>query len=69
MKFTEAKLEETFIKLLGIEGYSHKFGNTIIRTIDEVVIEADLKNYLKTRYKDEGITDSEIQTILLQPGG
>src|SRR5690554_6420137 len=66
MKFTEAKLEETFIELLGIEGYSHTFGNTIIRTIDEVVIEADLKNYLKTRYKDEGITDSEIQTIHLQ---
>ena len=29
-KFTEAKLEETFIELLEIEGYPHALGNTIV---------------------------------------
>ena len=66
MKFTEAKLEETFIELLGIEGYPHSFGNTIVRSVDEVLIEADLQKYLKARYHKENITDAEIQTILLQ---
>lgn len=66
MKFTEAKLEETFIELLEIEGYPHTFGNTISRSVDEVLIEADLHSYLKTRYSKEGITDGEINTILLQ---
>lgn len=66
MKFTEAKLEETFIELLGIEGYPHTLGNTIQRTVDEVLIEADLYTYLKERYSAKGITDAEIKTILLQ---
>jgi type I restriction enzyme R subunit len=66
MKFTEAKLEDTFIELLGIEGYPHTLGNTIQRTVDEVLIESDLHTYLKKRYSAEGITDAEIKTILLQ---
>ena len=36
------------------------------RSVDEVLIEADLHSYLKTRYSKEGITDAEIHTILLQ---
>lgn len=66
MKFTEAKLEETFIELLEIEGYPHSLGNTIVRSVDEVLIEADLREYLKARYHNENITDTEIHTILLQ---
>lgn len=66
MKFTEAKLEETFIELLDIEGYPHSLGNTISRSVDEVLIEADLRAYLKARYHKENITDGEITTIILQ---
>lgn len=66
MKFTEAKLEETFIELLGIEGYPHTLGNTISRSVDEVLIEADLHAYLKARYQKEHITNAEINTIILQ---
>ena len=66
MKFTETKLEETFIELLEIEGYPHALGNTISRSVDEVLIEADLHSYLKARYSKEGITEAEINTILLQ---
>ena len=50
MKFTEAKLEQAFIELLGNEGFPHFLGNTISRADDEVLIEEDLKNYLLNRY-------------------
>ena len=46
MKFIEAKLEQTFIELLGNEDFPHYLGNTISRADDEVLIEEDLKNYL-----------------------
>ena len=45
MKFTEAKLEQAFIEILGNEDFPHFLGNTIPREVDEVLIEADLKNF------------------------
>ncbi len=66
MKFTEAKLEQAFIKLLGNEGFSHFLGNTISRADNEVLIEEDLKNYLLNRYKKEQLTEIETQSIILQ---
>jgi type I restriction enzyme R subunit len=45
-KFTEEKLEQAFIELLGQENYPHHLGNTISRTEDEVLIEEDLREYL-----------------------
>ena len=42
MKFTEEKLERAFTELLEQEGYQHRLGNTIVRSADEVLIEADL---------------------------
>jgi len=66
MKFTEAKLEQTFIALLENEGFPHCLGNTISRADDEVLIEEDLKNYLLSRYKKEQLTGIETQSIILQ---
>lgn len=66
MKFTEAKLEEVFIELLGNEAYPHFLGNTITRNSDEVLIEEDLKAFLLNKYKSEGLTITEVQSIILQ---
>lgn len=66
MKFTEAKLEQAFIELLGNEDFPHFLGSTIARTEDEVLIEDDLKNYLLNRYKTEKLTEIEAQSIILQ---
>jgi type I restriction enzyme R subunit len=66
MKFTEAKLEKAFTELLGNENFPHKLGITIPRAADEVLIEADLKNYLLNKYYAEGITITEIKSIILQ---
>lgn len=63
-KFTEEKLELAFIELLGNQGISYQFGKEIKRAESEVLLEDDLKEYLKSRYKTENITDSEITGIV-----
>ncbi len=65
-KFTEEKLEQVFIELIENEGYPHFSGNTISRADDEVLIEEDLKNYLLNRYKEEQLTEIEVQSIILR---
>ena len=66
MKFTEEKLEKAFIELLELEGYSHSLGESFSRSFDEVLLEDDLRAYLTKQYKKEGITETEIRSILLQ---
>ena len=66
MKFTEEKLEKAFTELLGQEGFPHHLGNTIIRAVDEVLIEEDLLIYLLTKYKSKQLTANEARSIVLQ---
>ncbi|MBI9040209.1 type I restriction endonuclease subunit R [Lutibacter sp.] len=66
MKFTEAKLEAAFIELLENESFPHAVGNSITRAEDEVLIEEDLRQFLLNQYKKEGLTQLEVDTIILQ---
>lgn len=66
MKFTEEKLENAFIELLGFEGFPHRLGNTIARSLDEVLIEEDLLNYLLSKYVSKQLTVTEAKSIVLQ---
>lgn len=66
MKFTEEKLEQTFIELLGNENFPHHLGNTIARNLDEVLIEVDLLQYLLRKYASQQLTQNEAHSILLQ---
>jgi len=66
MKFTEEQLEKAFAELLGNEGFNHHFGNTIVRAVDEVLIEEDLLSYLLTKYKSKQLTLTEAKSIVLQ---
>ena len=63
-KFTEEKLEQVFIELLEKQGISYQYGKEIERDESEVLLKDDLQNYLATRYKDDGITSSEITQIV-----
>ncbi|WNL11530.1 type I restriction endonuclease subunit R [Aliarcobacter cryaerophilus] len=63
-KFTEEKLELAFIELLENQGITYVFGKDIQRNQSEVLLEDDLKEYLKTRYKNENIRESEIAGIV-----
>jgi type I restriction enzyme, R subunit len=64
MKFTEAQLEQAIIELLGREDYPHVSGESLAREPGEVLIKDDLRLFLKRQYRDDGITGSEIETII-----
>ena len=64
MKFTEAQLEQAFIELLAKEEIPHLFGQAIQRSPEEVLIKKDLQEFLLGQYKSEGITVTEIETII-----
>lgn len=66
MKFTEAKLEQAIIDLLGQQGYPHVPGETIIREPGEVLIKEDLRNFLAAQYAEDHITANEIESIIRQ---
>ncbi|MGL5603779.1 MAG: type I restriction endonuclease, partial [Plesiomonas sp.] len=72
--FTEAKLEQAIIDLLGehqdAQGktyYPHHLGDSVPRSSkSDVLIEADLCAYLAHHYQADGITENEITRILKQ---
>ena len=66
MKFTEARLEQAIIELLGKEGYPHVLGESISRNPGEVLIKDDLRNFLANQYGDANITPGEIDSIVRQ---
>lgn len=64
MKFTEERLEQAIIDLLGKEGYPHTCGESIERAPEDVLIKSDLREFLTKRYQIEGITGYEIEQII-----
>ena len=67
MKFTEAKLEQAIIELLGEQGYNYLAGEKLTRADKtQVLIEADLRAYLASRYQPDGLTSAEISRIIRQ---
>lgn len=66
-KFTEARLEQAIIDMLGDQGYRHYPGCDIQRGDNsEVLIEEDLRRYLSRQYQAQDITDSEIDSVIRQ---
>ena len=67
LSFSEAKLEQAIIELLQDQGYQHLIGDDVPRSsLDQVVIEDDLRHYFAARYQADGITDEEIQRLIKQ---
>lgn len=64
MKFTEEKLEQAFIKLLGNQDIPHVSGKNITRKPEEVLLKDDLRNFLMKQYKRANITESEVEQIV-----
>ena len=63
-KFTEGKLEQAIIALLGEQGFPYCKGESIDRQPHEVLIKADLREYLARRYEAELITENEIDSVI-----
>lgn len=63
--FNEHALEMSIMELFKEEGYTYLSGNQIHREKAEVLLIDDLKSYLKDRYSNDGITEAEIESIVL----
>jgi type I restriction enzyme R subunit len=64
MKFTEEKLEQGFIKLIGNQKIPYVSGKTIIRNPAEVLLKDDLRKFLLKQYKASNLTNSEVEQII-----
>lgn len=80
MKFTEGQLEQAFIHLLQEEQMTHLVGGEVRKNefqgvsepptqyghivTEKVLIDADLRNYLKSNYAKDYITDAEVDSII-----
>ncbi len=65
MSFNEHALELSIIELLQGKGYIHQTGSELLREKSEVLLIDDLKEYLRTRYASDELTESEIDSIIL----
>lgn len=65
MSFNERALEMSIIELLQSKGYIHETGSELLREKSEVLLIDDLKEYLRTRYASDELTESEIDGIIL----
>ena len=63
--FNEHTLEIATMDLLQNEGYVYIKGDQIHRERNEVLLTDDLKQYLYNRYSSDGLTPSEVDSIIL----
>ena len=62
--FQEMDLERLIVNLIEEKGYNYVHGDYLERTYEDVLIEKDLFEFLKKRYKDNDIQDIEIANII-----
>ena len=62
--FNESQLEQSIITLLQEQGYDYVKGEDIERDLDEVVFRDDLAQYLRSRYQNDGITETEVEAAI-----
>ena len=64
--FNESSLEYAIIELFKQQGYEYADGREIAKEEGEVLLADDLRAYLKSRYADDGITDTEVNRVLVK---
>lgn len=62
--FSEAVLEQAIIDKFIAEGYEHVSGDDLHRELTDVLIEEDLSAFLALKYARQGITASEISSVI-----
>lgn len=62
--FSEAVLEQAIIDKFKAEGYDYVSGDNLHRELTDVLIEEDLSEFLAAKYAPQGITQSEIDSII-----
>ena len=64
MTFTEDKLEKAVIELLQAEDIQFVSGKGFFKEPNDVLLQNDLKQYLRSKYAKEQITTAEIDSII-----
>lgn len=64
MLFDEAVLERAIIDKFIAEGYEYVSGDNLHRELTEVLIEEDLTAFLASKYAENGMTTSEIKSVI-----
>lgn len=62
--FNEHTLELSIMELFQQEGYIYTSGEEIHKEADEVLLRDDMRTYLRSRYREAGITPLEIESVL-----
>lgn len=62
--FSEAVLEQAIIDKFIAEGYDYVSGDNLHRELTDVLIEEDISAFLAAKYAPQGITQSEIDSII-----
>lgn len=65
MGFNEASLENLIVGLIKDKGYEYVHGDNLNRELEDVLLVDDLKAYLKSRYRANDITDTEVEQIIM----
>lgn len=63
--YNEKALEQSIIELFKEQGYTHLKGADIVREKTDVLLRADLVAFLRAQYGDDGITQNEIDSLIL----
>ena len=66
LTFNEHSLEMSIMELFQDEGYLYLNGEQIHRERSEVLLTDDLRQYLLNRYAKDGLTTTEVDSILLR---
>lgn len=62
--FNEHALELSIMELFQQEGYTYTNGEEIHKEVSDVLLQDDMRLYLRSQYKAEGITPLEIERVL-----
>ena len=64
--FNEAQLEKVFVDLFKEQEYDYVHGDSIDRDVRDVLLYEDLRDFLRKKYRNVGITENEISTAIAQ---
>lgn len=64
--FDENALEQSIIALFEQQKYIHLNGEDLERDPREILLKTDIRAYLRGRYRQEGITETEIDNVILK---
>lgn len=63
-KYYESQFEEATIELLQDCKWQYSFGDELHRRYTDPLIESDLRAFLSAQYKDKGLTETEVDSVI-----